>query len=226
MGYPTPQTLPAAVICRRLFIPDDPIFIAAVNGALLDLCDSNRWEHYGAVTPVEAASAALVMYEEYFETDACMIGSIVPYASAEPPGGVLPCDGSIYLRENYPRLYAALDPAFIVDADQFRTPDLRGRFVFGVDSVREPGQTGGEETHTLSESEMPAHTHTNAPHTHSEIAAVAAFINGGIEAPAAAATPAATVTGASSVVIDATGGGQPHNNMPPYMALKWGIVAR
>jgi len=40
------------------------------------------------------------------------------------------------------------------------TPDLREKFVRGAPDATEAGTTGGEDTHTLSEAEMPAHSHT------------------------------------------------------------------
>jgi microcystin-dependent protein len=42
------------------------------------------------------------------------------------------------------------------------TPDLRNRFVVGAGTGSQytVGETGGEEKHTLSESEMPSHSHT------------------------------------------------------------------
>ena len=47
---------------------------------------------------------------------------------------------------------------------------IKGRFLFGADSTHSAGSTGGEETHTLTSSEMPGHTHTftgtAASHTH------------------------------------------------------------
>lgn len=51
------------------------------------------------------------------------------------------------------------------------TPDLRDRFVIGAGSSYMPGDIGGEAEHTLTASEMPAHTHTatvasNGAHTH------------------------------------------------------------
>lgn len=39
------------------------------------------------------------------------------------------------------------------------TPDLRGKFILGAGGTYDPGDAGGEETHTLTEAEMPSHTH-------------------------------------------------------------------
>lgn len=217
MGFPTPDSLPTETICRQVTLPNDPIFTGAFTGALLTLTIPQNWEQFGAVTPDEAAYASLLILNRYLESDVCMIGAIVAYATSSAPPGMLPCEGGVYLREDYPNLYAAIDPIYHLDADSFTVPDLRGRTVIGAGegpmlTDRAFGSVAGEETHTLTELEIPAHSHT-------EITAIAAVINGGIEAPAAAATPSAGVTGT-------TGGGGAHNNMQPYVALRWGIVAR
>jgi len=61
-----------------------------------------------------------------------MIGVIMPMVTLAVPQNMLICDGETYLRTNYPLLYAVLDPAFIIDADTFVTPDLRNLVVVGV----------------------------------------------------------------------------------------------
>lgn len=65
-GYITPDEIPEATICRVLFIPDDPIFRAAIDGALTELAYPFTWEQVGAVTVDEAAAAAQVMLDSYF----------------------------------------------------------------------------------------------------------------------------------------------------------------
>ena len=47
------------------------------------------------------------------------------------------------------------------------TPDLRDRFVLGAGSTYDPEDTGGQETVTISTSQMPSHTHTVNSHSHS-----------------------------------------------------------
>jgi len=39
------------------------------------------------------------------------------------------------------------------------TPDLRGKFITGAGGSYNPGDTGGEATHVLTEAEMPIHSH-------------------------------------------------------------------
>ncbi len=104
----------------------------------------------------------------------------------------------------------------------FALPDLRGRVALGVGPGYSQGQRAGEEAHTLSVSEMPAHTHgatasSAAPSTPSP--AGAAWANAG--ANSYAASPNAQMAGNA---VAPAGGGQPHENRSPYLALNFCIA--
>ena len=84
------------------------------------------------------------------------------------------------------------------------TPDLRGRFVLmAQDSAYSIMSTGGEKTHTLTEAEMPSHTHQSS-------AGGGQRWNDGEGVWGIRATPTDT---------SSKGGNQPHNNMPPFYTL-------
>jgi microcystin-dependent protein len=168
--YQTPPTTPTEYRCRRVRIPDNMDFIAAVNELLSRLCFPEMWqERSGGLTPLEASVLANEMYDDYAESDDyCMIGDVVPVLRATLPPNKLWCDGSTYLRTDYPKLYAVLDSEFIVDADHFIVPDLRRRTVIGADDDYPVNASGGEATHTLTSGEMPSHTHVQDSHNHTQ----------------------------------------------------------
>ena len=93
---------------------------------------------------------------------------------------------------------------------------LEGVFILAASSGHPVGESGGEETHTLSVDEMPDHRH-NAVSTSGNSAGVSLY-------------PFQMVTSVYSTVdtnvILPTGGNQPHNNMPPYISrIYWERIA-
>lgn len=152
-----------------------------------------------------------------YEVKKPMIGMIVPFITVDPPANVLPCDGASYLRAEYPELYEALDPIYQTDADNFTVPDLRGRTVIGAGSGaglanRNVGDTGGEEEHTLDVSEIPSHNHS-IQRTTTTLAVEPGEI---------------AVLSPVPIIPDYTGnegGGMAHNNMQPFYALNYGVIA-
>jgi microcystin-dependent protein len=98
--------------------------------------------------------------------------------------GWLPCDGAVVSRQDYVDLFAALGTAFGADAQTFRVPDLRGRFLRGTDQGqgRDPdagrrraeagGANSGDRVGSVQDDEFKAHTHsyTLFPADHGQIA--------------------------------------------------------
>ena len=63
-------------------------------------------------------------------------GTIHAYGGTTAPAGYLMCDGTSYLRTDYPSLFAAIGTAFgAADSTHFNVPDLRGRFLRGEDAM-------------------------------------------------------------------------------------------
>lgn len=227
----TPDSIPAATICRRCVIPNDLGIVTAVTGALDLLGDPNNWEKFGAVEPDDIASAMRDMLWRFVnEGTVCMIGAIVAFATTDVPEGALECDGSTYLQADYPELYSVLDAAFIVDADSFTVPDLRGRVAVGTGTgtgltPRAMNDSFGEETHVLTTAELASHNHTQNPHAHSEITATLSAAEAPV-VPVPTAVTGVGVTGATTATNNATGSDTPHNNIQPSLALRYCIIAR
>lgn len=87
---------------------------------------------------------------------------------------------------------------------------IKDRFLLACGDTYSNGSTGGEATHVLTENEMPRHSH-QAKNKY--------LVNG--DAGTACALPSndGVSTTDNWTEISQTGGGQPHNNMPPYLAV-------
>jgi len=164
------------------------------------------------LTPVEIDEIYAALATARRELMLSHIGEVRSTAAATLPDGCLWCDGGTYERVDYPDLYASLAPAFILSADEFFVPDLRGKFVSGAVVVGDVGQTGGEAAHTLTVDEIPSHSHT-IPLTATTLALEPGEV--------AVITPIPILTSSTGD----TGGGSSHNNIPPYLSLGYYIVA-
>lgn len=91
-----------------------------------------------------------------------------------------------------------------------------GRFLLGADSSYAVGSTGGEATHKLMVEEMPSHIHRLALRGGSNSdGGNAAFADGKVWGQ----IQGGAWSNYSANKIESTGGDQPHNNMPPYLAV-------
>ena len=88
-----------------------------------------------------------------------------------------------------------------------------GRMLIGIDSsdsdFNAVEETGGAKTHTLTIAEMPAHTHTVNEGSTSGTASSALYSSG---------DDMTTIVDRTQTT-SSTGGGDAHNNMPPYIAV-------
>lgn len=142
------------------------------------------------------------------------IGSIQMYAGqTEPSDKWMFCSGQRLEQKEYPELYALLGTSFgSAEEGYFMLPNLKGRFVVGYDTDSEDynsiGKMGGEAKHTLKIDEMPSHSHEMY------LAGLTQKVQSGTTGPGIEIRTSGVSTGAS-------GGGQPHENRPPYIVLSY-----
>ena len=152
------------------------------------------------------------------------VGTIAHYAGSSDPVDAdgttrwLVCDGRAISRTTYATLFAKTSTTYGSGngTTTFNIPDGRGRALVGADPtgvhlpVNEPalGASGGEEQHTLSTAEIPAHTH---PLTNQATATVTKTAGG----DNVAGPPVNNSNTGSN-----TGGGGAHNNLQPYLAVQ------
>jgi len=142
-----------------------------------------------------------------------------------PPGAIIMWSGSI---NDIPVGWALCD-------GRNGTPDLRDRFIVGAGGSYNVGDTGGANTVTLNTNQIPSHSHgagtlttnTTGSHSHTYQHALRhmqirteggqTWVSGGIEGSQTNSDGdhKHTISGSTS----STGGGQAHENRPPYYAL-------
>lgn len=139
---------------------------------------------------------------------------------------LLICLGQTVPVADYPELSVVVPSNWIVGSD-IQLPSLISTGFIGGMDIPSLGQITGSNEHTLTESEMPSHTHTQQPHSHGYQSAVINPTLSGLEPiPSIDATPVPAVTNPSTAINDFTGGGQPHNNVQRSLQLVPYLVAR
>lgn len=145
-----------------------------------------------------------------------IVGSIVAFVASPPVSSpFLPCDGSTYQKSDYPLLYDALNPVYILDVNSFTVPDLRDRFPVGAGGNYLVGAVGGLDNVSLSVAELPSHSHGYQQPTFGvDIESV------GVPDPTGVGNPPVLLQ------TGATGGNDAHENRPPFHAVDYFIVAK
>lgn len=173
----------------------------------------------GAVTAAKLDSAA---------TSVLMpTGAIMPYAGASAPTGYLFCGGNAVSRATYSDLFGIIGVTYGVGdgSTTFALPDLRGRVIAGQDDMGgssantltnaqadQLGGTLGNETHTLTTTELPAHTHGGLTDIDT---------NGGDGGSANDPGIDYVTSNGAGTISGSTGGDGAHNNVQPTFILNY-----
>ena len=182
----------------------------------------------GAVTQAKINSAVIFT----------PVGTVITYAGSSAPTGYLICNGTAISRTTYAALFAIIGTTYGAGdgSSTFNLPNLQEKFIVGSSSNTgyNLADTGGAAEVTLSVNQIPSHTHndgslgtsTAGSHNHTYTA-----YGGGTSGT----VPALRFDGGGAVDFNtsshnghnhdvtgntgSTGGGQAHENRPPYMAL-------
>lgn len=96
--------------------------------------------------------------------------------------------------------------------------EITGRFTFGRDASHEVGSTGGEEKHALTQPELPTSLGQMSYWSSRNLTS--------LYEPGYDGTVAGFTNTGGTFPVSNPGGGQAHNNMPPYLAVyKWQRIA-
>lgn len=175
------------------------------------------------------------------------LGEVRMFAGNFAPRGWVFCNGQSLAISQYDALYALLGTTYGGDGQvSFNAPDMRSRRPIhwgrgpGLSSY-EIGQRGGTESETLTQMQMPMHTHattggggqytlelpcsTNAGSSPSPGGRVNAVSPTGSERFAPPGSSGLGTTAALSAnltpTLNVAGGSQPHDNLQPYLAVSF-----
>ncbi|MDD2962265.1 MAG: tail fiber protein [Muribaculaceae bacterium] len=158
-------------------------------------------------------------------------GVIEMWAGGSAPEGYLLCNGQSVKQSDYPALWAAIGNSYATaplwngvnntspGTGYFNLPDLRGRFVVGVNQLESDykinGKGGGAKMVALTMEQMPKHSHSLK-------------FQEMVWGDNATTIPFPKQGGASGYTAqtEEAGGGQSHENRPPYYALAYIIKAK
>jgi microcystin-dependent protein len=163
------------------------------------------------------------------------VGEIRLFGGSFAPQNWLFCDGTLLPIAEFDQLFNLIGTTYGGDGETtFAVPDLRSRVPLHQSSTGPfryaMGETGGTETVTLSSAEMPLHTHAVAASGATPQPATAAVNVTNIAATYVPASPTPkprlyTAPGSevpmATGTVQPAGGGQPHDNMGPYLAVNF-----
>jgi microcystin-dependent protein len=166
------------------------------------------------------------------------IGQIMPAAFGVIPRGWHLCDGSLLPINQFQAMFSLLGTTYGGNGTtNFALPDLRGRAILGTSGTTSglfpPGLQSGTSTVPLTPSQIPQHTHILQASTTAGSGTFPVSPSGkifGTNTSAGGAEKIFATTGSAEVALAVgtnvmiDGGGQPHNNMQPYLAINYMIA--
>ena len=178
----------------------------AVDGALQGIHASVGTPSANSLTVANGLSCGSLMSGSMTVTNGNLhVDGVVEGKGVIPLGGIITWSGAVTA---IPSGWALCNGQ---TANGRATPDLRDRFIVGAGGSYGVGETGGEEQHVLTISEMPSHNHSYDFHMFSRSLGVGVSYYKPYQREYWYYERTAYSLNA--------GGSQPHENRPPYYAL-------
>ncbi len=163
------------------------------------------------------------------------VAEIRIFACNFAPSGWALCNGQLMPISQNTALFSLLGTTYGGDGrSNFALPDLQGRapLFWGQGaglSLYDEGQSGGEDTVTLTQSELPSHSHSanatsgggSANNPTGNVWAATVIARQGVNTYNTAGG-----TTMSPQALQMAGGSAPHNNLMPYLVLNFCIALR
>jgi microcystin-dependent protein len=146
------------------------------------------------------------------------------------PKGWAWCDGQLLPLSQNTALFSLLGTTYGGDGkSNFALPDLQGRAPMhpgqgpGL-SLHDLGETGGSETVSLLQSEIPSHSHGVMVSSQQALENIPAGQNAAAGDGVNLYAPSSNFAAMSDQALAPAGGDQPHNNLQPYLTFYFCIA--
>jgi microcystin-dependent protein len=152
------------------------------------------------------------------------LGEIRVFSFGFAPKGWAMCNGQLLPINENQALFALLGTTFGGDGrTTFGLPNLLGRVPMHQGGTQQLGTRAGEEAHTLTQAEMPTHTHSISGRAAANTGSPDAALWAGSTANAFAASSNTTMMPSA---VSTAGGSQPHENRPPFLAVQFAMAVQ
>lgn len=143
------------------------------------------------------------------------------------PKGWAFCNGQLLPINQNQALFSLLGTTFGGNGQtNFALPDLRGRTPIHEGSGHTLGERGGEQAHTISQAEMPTHTHfvqASSEAADTSVATTSSYFANAAPSTIYTTDPQGLVAMHPTAVTN-IGGSQAHLNMQPFLTLNFCIA--